>query len=110
MHSSNAPDEFSSQPTAMGSVQNLNPNMHAHLEMIRPVPLLPDVSNTALMEAQGAAQLVFEMINVPHISSYETIADLTAMLQNTQQQIVVMISDGNCHEALMAQAIQGTRS
>jgi len=112
MHSSNALDEFENQnvSSAMGSVQNVTPQGSAHLEMIRPVIPIPDVTNHSLLEAQGASQLLFDIINVPTqkgcFSSYETIADLTAMLQNTQQQIVVMISDGQCDETLMFQAIQ----
>eukprot|EP00484_Ammonia_sp_Unknown_P028185 CAMPEP_0197025436 /NCGR_PEP_ID=MMETSP1384-20130603/5775_1 /TAXON_ID=29189 /ORGANISM="Ammonia sp." /LENGTH=769 /DNA_ID=CAMNT_0042453965 /DNA_START=547 /DNA_END=2856 /DNA_ORIENTATION=- len=103
MHSSAAPDEFGSgasgQPTAMGSIQN--PDM----PMIRPVVPIESVTDATLVGAQESAQVLFTMINAP-ILSFDIIPDLTAMLNQTQQQIVVMISEGNAPESVLMQALQ----
>ena len=98
MHSSNAPDEFAG-PTAMGSVQNVN------LPMIRPIIILDNIKDPTLVQAQESAQLLFSMINAP-VLSFELIPDLTQMLQQSQQQIVVMISEGNAPESVLMQALQ----
>merc|ERR1712130_978334 len=97
MHSTAAQDEFASQATAMGSVQNV------HLPMIRPFKEVEDVTNSELRQAQENAQLLWSMINAP-VLSYELIPDLTEMLSNSQQMIIVMISEGNHSESVMVQA------
>lgn len=98
MHSSGAPDEFNG-PTAMGSVQNVS------LPMIRPIIILDGLTDQTLVQAQESAQLLFSMINAP-VLSYELIPDLTQMLNQSQQQIVVMISEGNAPENVLMQALQ----
>ena len=100
MHSSGAPDEWGGGgPTAMGSVQNVA------LEMIRPIIILDGITDQTLVQAQESAQLLFSMINAP-VLSYELIPDLTQMLNQSQQQIVVMISEGNAPEKVLMQALQ----
>eukprot|EP01084_Bolivina_argentea_P146957 257195_1 len=86
-------------PTAMGSVQNPN------LPMIRPVVLLEDVHHYELVQAQEQADLLFSMINAP-VLSFDLIPDLTQMLNQSQQRIVVMISEGTADENVVMQALQ----
>merc|ERR1712032_1282466 len=81
----------------MGSVQNV------HLPMIRPFVPVDAVSNSELQQAQENAQLLWSMINAP-VLSYELIPDLTEMLSNSQQMIIVMISEGTHSESVMVQA------
>eukprot|EP01084_Bolivina_argentea_P048662 89621_1 len=83
----------------MGSIQNVN------LPMIRPVVILESVHNTQLIQAQEQAQLLWTLINAP-VLSYDLIPDITSMLNNSQQQIVIMISEGNGDEITLAQALQ----
>jgi len=91
-----------SAPTAMGSVQN---NNNLNLPMIRPIVIVENVTHSVLVQAQEQAQLLWQMINAP-ILSYELIPDLTSMLTMSQQQIVVMISDGNASESVVVTALQ----
>ena len=96
MHSTGAQDEFS-KATALGSIQNV------HLPMIRPFIPVENVTNSELRQAQENAQLLWSMINAP-VLSYELIPDLTEMLSNSQQLIVVMISEGNASENVLVEA------
>jgi len=99
IHSDANNDPNNKQPTALGSVQNV------HLPMIRPVKLLEDVIQPELVSAQEQSELLFTMINAPQLS-YDLIPEITQMLRNSQQQIVVIISDGAAAETVMIQALQ----
>jgi len=90
MHSSNAPDEFAK---------------NSNLPMIRPFVPLKNIQDPVLVQAQEQAQLLWQMVNAP-VLSYELIPDLTTMLNMSQQQIVVMISEGNAAEETLVAALE----